>query len=252
MPSYNTDRFIAESIQSVLMQTYPNWELLIVDDCSSDHTVEIIQSFADPRIKFFENSTNLGAASCRNTALRNAKGRWIAFLDSDDIWMPEKLEKQIRFMETNGYGFSCTARESMDENSIPTGEITKSPRRVGKIGMYLYCWPGCLGTMYDASKVGLIQVADLKKNNDYAMWLRVIHKTDFYFLDEVLARYRIRKKSISHDSLSRLIKSHYELFRYGEHFGRFKSAFMTLANLVFGLYKKLFYVKRKATKRETT
>ena len=108
MPSYKCGRFIAESIRSVQAQTYPNWELIIVDDCSADGTVEEVLQFKkeDSRIQLFQNCTNLGAAVARNVALKNAKGRWIAFLDSDDLWEPTKLEKQIKFMVGNGYAFS--------------------------------------------------------------------------------------------------------------------------------------------------
>ena len=114
MPSWNTERFIAETIQSVLDQTYTNGELIIVDDCSSDNTDEVVASFKDERIKYLHNEKNSGAALTRNKALREAKGEWIAFLDSDDLWMPEKLEKQIYFMESNGYAFSYTSYEEID------------------------------------------------------------------------------------------------------------------------------------------
>ena len=97
MPSWNTERFIAETIQSVLDQTYTNWELIIVDDCSSDNTDDIVASFKDNRIKYFHNEKNSGAALTRNRAMREAQGEWIAFLDSDDLWTPEKLEHQIAF-----------------------------------------------------------------------------------------------------------------------------------------------------------
>ena len=108
MPSYKCGKYIAESIKSVQYQTYQNWELIIVDDCSGDGTVATVLELKkeDDRINLYQNSVNSGAAVTRNTALRNAKGRWIAFLDSDDLWEPTKLEKQIRFMEENGYAFS--------------------------------------------------------------------------------------------------------------------------------------------------
>lgn len=109
MPSWNTAQFIAESIQSVINQTYKNWELLIVDDCSTDDTDNIVEPFlTDARIKYFKNEKNSGAALTRNRAMREAKGEWIAFLDSDDLWMPEKLEKQIRFMNEHNYTLSFT------------------------------------------------------------------------------------------------------------------------------------------------
>ena len=109
MPSYNTSEYVEESIKSVLNQTYTNWELIIVDDCSTDNSEEIIKQFThDARIRFFKNEKNSGAAISRNFALREAKGKWIAFLDSDDLWEPEKLEKQIGFMRENDYKFSYT------------------------------------------------------------------------------------------------------------------------------------------------
>ena len=108
MPSFNTGEYIAASVESVLAQTYPNWELLIVDDCSTDNTTEVIGRYQDPRIILLKNKTNSGAALSRNYALREAKGRWIAFLDSDDTWEPNKLEKQLRFMQENGYAFTFT------------------------------------------------------------------------------------------------------------------------------------------------
>ena len=105
MPSYNTAKYIKASIDSVLAQTYPYWELIIVDDCSTDETDEVVAAYTDERIRYIKNEKNSGAAVSRNRALREAKGRWIAFLDSDDVWLPEKLEKQISFMKNNGYFF---------------------------------------------------------------------------------------------------------------------------------------------------
>ena len=245
-PSYNTSRFIGETIESVIAQTYPNWEMIIVDDCSTDNTDEVVKPYlADSRIHYLKNPKNSGAAVSRNYALREAKGRWIAFLDSDDLWYPEKLEKQIAFMKKNNYAFTCTARESMHEDGTLMKRYVGSPKHVGKVGMYMYCWPGCLGTMYDVNVVGLIQIADLKKNNDYAMWLKVIKKTDFYFLDEILAKYRVRKKSISHDKVSKLIKSHYDVFRVGEGMNPISSFCLATVNLGFSQVKKYFFLSYK-------
>lgn len=245
MPSYNTGRFIGESIESVLKQTYSNWELLIVDDNSMDNTDLVVASYTDDRIKYVKNDKNRGAAYSRNVALKKAKGKWIAFLDSDDLWTEEKLEKQIKFMVDNGYSFSCTKRSVVDENSNIIRQTTSGPKRVGKLLMYCYCWLGCLAVMYDSDVVGLIQVDErLMKNNDYAMWLKVIEKAPCYYLDEMLAYYRIRKQSISHDKLIKLIKSHYTLFRVGNNKTIVQSVFLTLLNLVCGSFKKMFYVRK--------
>ena len=107
-PVYNCAKFIAETINSVIAQTYINWELIIVDDCSTDDTENIVRSFQDQRIHYYQNVVNSGAAVSRNRALREAKGRWIAFLDSDDLWLPNKLDRQIKFMMDNHISFSYT------------------------------------------------------------------------------------------------------------------------------------------------
>ncbi len=245
MPTYNCGRFIAESINSVLEQTYTNWELLIVDDCSSDNTAEVIASFKDLRIHYQCHERNSGAAVTRNTALRMAKGHYIAFLDSDDLWEPSKLEKQIQFMEQNGYEFSYTKYQEIDNDSNPTGVIISGPKHVTKAGMNAFCWPGCLTVMYDASKVGLIQIEDIKKNNDYAMWLKVCKKADCYLLDENLAKYRRgRSGSISTHSISTMIKWHYRLWHEAEKKNEVSSLWYTIINLICGFYKKLRYVKK--------
>ena len=244
MPSYNTGRFIAETIQSVLSQSYENWELIIVDDCSKDDTDAVVAPFlADERIKYIKNEVNSGAAVSRNRALREATGKWIAFLDSDDLWEPEKLEKQITFMKENGYHFSYTNYIEVDEEAVPNGKIVTGPKKITKRGMYNYCWPGCLTVMYDAEAVGLIQIEDIKKNNDYAMWLKVCKKADCYLLNETLAKYRKRSGSISNHSYKKLIKWHYKLYRECDNRASVTSAFFTAKNLAWGVYKKLRYVK---------
>lgn len=245
MPSYNTAPYIKETIQSVLDQTYSNWELIIVDDCSTDNTDEVLSTIEDSRIRVFKNDKNFGAAVSRNKALREAKGQWIAFLDSDDIWLSEKLEKQIAYMENNGYLFSYTNYEEIDIESNRTGVKVTGPKKITKVGMFNYCWPGCLTVMYDASKIGLIQIRDIKKNNDYAMWLKVCKKADCYLLDEYLALYRKgRTGSVSTHSIKTMIGWHYKLYRKAEKQGIFESLINTGRNLVFGFYKKKKFVKR--------
>lgn len=247
MPSYNTGRFIKETIESVLAQSYSDWELILVDDCSKDNTDEVVSQYlADKRVKYMKNDVNSGAAVSRNRALSEAKGKWIAFLDSDDLWAPEKLEKQIRFMEENGYHFSYTNYAEIDEDGKRNGVTVTGPRRVTKSGMVNYCWPGCLTVMYDAEAVGLIQIADIKKNNDYAMWLKVCKKANCYLLDEELALYRRgRQGSISSHSVKELIGWHYKLHKDAEGKNRLVALFNTARNLLFGFYKKKRYVKKK-------
>ena len=245
MPSFNTGKYITETIESVLAQSYKNWELIIVDDCSSDNTDEIVSTYlSDDRIHYLKNEKNSGAAFSRNIALRKAKGKWIAFLDSDDLWMPEKLEKQLSFMKSNGYFFSYTDYEEIDVNGKQTGVRVTGPRKVTKTGMYNYCWLGCLTVMYDADKIGLIQIENIKKNNDYAMWLKVCHKADCYLLDECLAQYRKgRVGSVSTHSIKTMIGWHYKLFREAEKQSVVQSVVNTGRNLIFGFYKKHKYVE---------
>ena len=243
-PAYNSEKFIAETIQSVLAQTYQNWELLIVDDCSTDKTAEIISRFQDSRIKYFHNYTNKGSAFSRNLALQKAKGKWIAFLDSDDLWHPEKLEKQIEFMKKNNYRFSYTNYCEIDETSKERGILISGPEVITRKMMTAYCWPGCLTVMYDAEFLGLMQTADIKINEEYALWIRIARKTNCYLLKENLAKYRRHKGSLTSKSYMELAKWHYLMFRKAENKSVAASLFYTLGNLIFGTYKKLFYCKK--------
>lgn len=247
MPSYNTGKYIRQTIESVIAQTYTNWELIIVDDCSKDETDSIVRQFLyDNRIKYIKNKTNKGAAVSRNRALREANGKWIAFLDSDDLWKPEKLEKQIAFMRKNGYHFSYTDYSEIDERGRLNGVTVTGPKKITKTGFYNYCWPGCLTVMYDRDFVGLVQIYDIKKNNDYAIWLRVCRKAVCFRLKENLALYRKgRIGSVSSNSIRTMISWHYKLFYEAENQSAIMAVFNTVRNLAFGFYKKLRYVKKE-------
>jgi glycosyltransferase involved in cell wall biosynthesis len=245
IPCYNVEKYIDKCVESILNQTYKNLEIILVDDCSTDNTEEILAEIHDDRIRFFRNEKNSGAAISRNKALREAKGQWIAYLDSDDLWMPEKLEKQIVFMEKNGYVFSYTNYEEIDVDGNKTGVKVTGPKRITKTDMFNYCWPGCLTVMFDASQIGLIQIEDIKKTNDYAMWLKVCKKADCYLLDEFLGQYRRgRVGSVSTHSIQTMIGWHYKLYKEAEGMGTVASIINTGRNLVFGLYKKKKYVGR--------
>lgn len=244
MPSYNTANYIGMTIESVLKQTYKNWELLIVDDCSTDNTDEIVAMYEDERIKYLKNKKNSGAAVSRNKALQNVRGKWIAFLDSDDLWVDTKLEEQIKFMKDNKYSFSYTKYKEVDENGKENGVEVTGPDKITKRRMYRYCWPGCLTVMYDAEIIGKIQIADIKKNNDYAMWLNAIKKADCYLYNKVLAKYRKRTGSISNHSYLTLIKWHYKLFKEADNKNCMESLFLTFQNLIYGCWKKMRYVKK--------
>ena len=242
MPAYNTGKYIKDSIDSVLAQTYENWELIIVDDCSTDDTEQILGSYTDPRIRFLQNEKNSGAAVSRNYGLREAKGRWIAFLDSDDTWHPEKLEKQVRFMEETGYKFTYTDyRIQLNGTWLPY--VYYGPDKVNKRKMKDYCYFSTITVMYDREYVGLIQIEPVRKNNDYAMWLRIIEKTPCYRLPECLSYYIKHDGSISSGSKWKLIKHHYILWRVAEHKNPVSACVLTARNMFWGVIKKLKYKK---------
>lgn len=249
MPSYNTSSYIENSIKSVLSQTYNNWELLIVDDCSKDNTDEIVaQYLVDGRIRFFKNETNVGAALSRNRAIKEAQGKYIAFLDSDDTWRPEKLEKQIQFMKDNNYAFTFTDFTiRINDELLPY--VYTGPNVVGIIKMTNYCYIFTSTVIYDREKVGLIQIEDLKKNNDYAMWLLIVKKFPCYRLAKALACYNKHDNSISSGSKLKLIKHHYILFNKGMKKGIVLSTIFTINNLFWGVIQK-FTHRRKLTEAE--
>lgn len=245
MPNYNCEKFVYETVKSVIDQTYENWELLFVDDCSTDKSVEIVESFNDSRIRILENPKNSGAAISRNYALREAKGKWIAFLDSDDLWHREKLERQIKFMKDNGYAFSYTYYSIIQANGKKDPYVYTGPKKVTRRKLFNYCYYSTITVMYDREVVGLVQIEDLKKNNDYALWFEVSKKATCYRFPENLSTYCKRESSISSGSKLKLIKYHYIMFRKGLKKGKITSFFLTLNNLFFGVLKKIFYKKKR-------
>lgn len=244
MPSYNTADYIGESIKSVQAQVYSNWELIIVDDCSTDNTDDVVKSFlADSRIRYLKNERNSGAAVSRNRALREVKGRWIAFLDSDDLWVPEKLEKQIGFMEKNGYAFTYTDYMiCLNGKWLPY--VYTGPNVITRKKMYDYCYFSTITVMYDYEKIGLIQIENLRKNNDYAMWLQAIEKSNCYRFPECMSYYIKHDGSISSGNKFKLIKWHYKLFHDGLHKRPIISCLLTVRNLFFGILKKIWYKEK--------
>lgn len=226
-PTYNCAEYIAETIESVQNQTYQNWEMIIVDDCSIDNTKDVVQPYieADSRISYYELKQNSGAAVARTTSMKMAKGDYMAFLDSDDLWYPEKLEKQIAYMKKNNYAFTCTKYEQIDENSELLGKIIKVIPKTNYNRLLLDCPVGNSTVMYDVTKMGKFKVPDIKKRNDDALWLRMLKKEKYiYGMDEVLMKYRVRKNSISSNKMQ-LIKYHWHLYREIEHLGVLRSTF---------------------------
>ena len=243
MPAYNAEKYILNAINSILSQTYQNWELIVVDDCSTDQTTSVLSNLKDKRIRLFKNERNCGAAISRNRALREARGKWIAFLDSDDMWHPEKLERQLKFMIENKYAFTFTDyRIQLNGQWMPY--INTAPDVVDKRKMYHYCYFSTITVMYDRDVVGLLQIEDLKKNNDYAMWLQAVEKTKCYRLPECLSYYIKHDNSISSGSKLKLIKWHYILFHDGLHKSALLSTVLTMNNLFHGVIKKIKYRKK--------
>ena len=236
MPAYNCVDYIAESIRSVQNQSYRNWELIVADDNSTDGTVDTVRSMAadDNRIHLLETDINLGPAAARNRAINSAQGDYIAFLDSDDIWFPDKLSRQISFMEQTGYDFTYTAYEKMNERSEKMGIVVSAPKSVNYSSMLYRGDPiGNLTVVYDATKLGKFYVPDIKKRNDFALWLKMMHDCKrAYGLNEVLASYRVRAGSISSTRKSELLKYYWELYRDIERLSNIKSS-AAIASLVF-------------------
>lgn len=197
-PSYNSETFIGKTIESVLSQTYQEWEMIIVDDHSCDNSVEYIKSLIkeDERIKLLTLKQNVGAAEARNRALEIANGKYIAFLDSDDIWLPNKLEQQLNFMQKNDYAFTFTAYIPFSEDGTQEYSSIHAPK---EIDYNEYCKNtiiGCLTVMIDKTKVGDFRMKNIRSSHDMALWLEIMKRGyKAYGLDEVLGKYRLVSNS---------------------------------------------------------
>lgn len=235
-PTYNCGKFIGETIETVLNQTYKNWEMIIVDDESKDNTEEVVSTYKDPRIKYIRLTENSGAAIARTRAMQEAKGKYMAFLDSDDLWKSNKLEAQIKFMKKNNYNFVCSSYEQIDEQGNKNRKIIKCKKKVDYNGVLLSCPVGNSTVMYNVQKLGKFEVPNIRKRNDDALWLKMLKKERYiYGQDEVLMEYRIRQNSISSNKLD-LVKYHWYLYREIEHLSVFRSAFHIV---VWGIIKIL-------------
>lgn len=228
MPAYNCGRYIAQAIQSVIGQTVVDWELQIVDDCSTDDTQAVVQRLAaqDARIHYTRLAQNGGPAAARNQALRRAAGRYVAFLDSDDLWEPDKLERQIAFMERTGAKFSATAYDQMDESGSALPTICLPPHRTDYRKMLLLSNPiGNSTVMFDQRALGRFEVPPIRKRNDFALWLKILKATPCCMgMDDVLTHYRVRTDSISSNKLAQA-QYHWRLYREIERLSAPASAF---------------------------
>lgn len=225
-PVYNGEKYIEETIISVINQTYKNWELIIIDDCSVDKTKDIVSDFAekDSRIIYKCLDKNSGASEARNEGIKLAKGRYISFLDSDDLWKETKLEKQIKYMEENDIAISFTAYDFINENSEEIGKVVKVPNIVGYKDLLKYNCIGCLTVMINIDKVGKFKFPNIK-HEDYITWLGILKRGIFaYGINENLASYRKRKGSLSENKIQ-TAKWHWNILRKEEKIHLFKAFF---------------------------
>lgn len=239
-PTFNCEKFIAETVESVILQTYENWEMIIVDDFSTDNTEFILKKYlGDRRIHFTKLDSNSGAAIARTKAMELAQGEYIAFLDSDDIWYPNKLEMQIHFMKENNINFSCTSYEQINEKGFSLDKTIKAIPKTDYKRLLLDCPVGNSTVMYNVSKMGKFSVPNIRKRNDDALWLKMLKEEQYiYGLSTILTKYRIRKNAISSNKFL-VIKYHWILYREIEHIGVFKSSF----HIIYWVLIKILKIK---------
>lgn len=202
-PVYNGEAYVKETIESVLKQSYTQWEMILVDDCSTDCSEEIIRSMAesDARIRYYRNETNLGAADSRNRAIELAKGRYIAFLDSDDMWKEDKLKRQLRFMKERNVAFCYTACEVIDETGAEVGKVRHVPTQVDFQQLIKGNVIPCLTVVLDREAFTEIRMPRIG-HEDYATWLGLLQECGkAEGIDEVLASYRVAGGSLSGNKL---------------------------------------------------
>lgn len=215
-PLYNAEKFIVETIKSVLDQTYSNWEQLIIDDFSTDGSVVVAKKYFgnDSRIKLVELDKNRGAAYCRNHATKLSKGTYITFLDADDLWHPEKLEKQIGFMEKNKHMVSYTSYLHIDEHGNSLNKRILALPKLSYKKQHRNNYVGNLTGAYNADVLGKILAPNIRKRQDWAVWLEAIKrsKEPAVGIQEDLAKYRIRRDSISSDKMD-LLKHNFLFYR---------------------------------------
>ncbi|WP_235807277.1 glycosyltransferase family 2 protein [Loigolactobacillus rennini] len=229
MPVYNSEQFVGKAIQSVQKQTYSNWELVITDDCSKDKTVPYIKQYInkDKRIKLFELKNNSGAAVARNTCLDRATGRFIAFLDSDDLWHAEKLDKQVKFMLAHDFAFTFTGYDFIGH----TNKVISVPEKINFQGMLKNTIIGTLTVMIDKRQTGTFYMPLVKRGQDLLTWALLLKKIPYaYGLNESLSSYRVVKGSLSNNKI-KAIKRTWHNYYYELQLGFFKT-----------LYYFVFYV----------
>ena len=238
-PSYNSARFIHDCINSVLSQTYTNWEMLIVDDASEDNSTDLISNFVagDSRISSVFLDKNIGAAAARNIAIREAKGRYIAFLDIDDVWKKEKLSYQINFMIKHDIAFSFSSYEPISEDRKKIFKKIKVPSKIDYNGFLKNTIIGCLTVILDKSKIGDFIMPNFRTSQDMALWLSIMRNgVNAYGIQKSLAYYRNVETSNTANKL-KVMRGVWNIYRIQEEFGCFKSLWCFI-NYGFNAIKK--------------
>jgi len=198
-PVFNCATFLSETILSVKAQTFKNWELILIDDFSDDDSLKIARTFekADKRIRVIVLSENAGPAGARNKGIEEANGRYISFLDSDDLWLPEKLERQLSFMTEHTAAFSFCQVQRFSENGQILG-VSVVPEQVDYYGLLKSNVVVCSSAMYDTHQLGKVLMPEIRKRQDYGLWLKILKLTSLgYGLRQVLVQYRVREGSVS-------------------------------------------------------
>ena len=246
IPTFNSEKFIAETILSIQSQTFTNWEVIVVDDGSSDKTVSILSKIAqlDKRIHFFQVEKNSGAGIARNLGLSKANGRYIAFLDSDDLWKPTKLEKQIKFMTKNNLPFTFSFYDCIDEEGKPLNKRVEAPRNLSYNQLFYCNYVGNLTGIYDVNYFGKIPISPIRKRQDWILWLTILKKIKTAQpTPKSLAFYRVRQNSISASKLD-LLKHNFNVYKTFHGFNVVVSLVCMIGFLFTQLIIKPTYIKR--------
>lgn len=247
-PVYNAEKYVSKCIDSVIGQTYSNWEHILVDDCSSDDSTRIINEFAlkDNRVKLFRQDHNGGAGLARNRAIQESSGRFIAFLDCDDYWHHLKLEKQVNFMINNNYSFTYTDYYIIHKEEKQPKYRIKAPAKVNYNKMLDNDYIGCLTAIYDAKSLGKNYMPKIRKRQDWVLWLNILKKVDYaYCFQEPLAYYRVGDDSLSKNKF-KLLKHNFNVYYRELKFTFLKSIIMMVNFLVhYFIYKAISKKKVK-------
>jgi len=206
-PVYNAEKYIFETMDSVINQTFENFEYILIDDCSPDNSAEIIKQFQkqDSRIKYIKLEENSGAAVARNTGIENAQGRYVAFIDSDDKWYPAKLEEQLRYMETENKAFTYTKFELINDDGSLKKEAAQIPEKFDYSGLLKNTAIACSTVMIDTDVIKDIKMPLVRKGQDTATWLKILRNHDYaYLVDKTLNQYRSVEGSLSSNKVQAL------------------------------------------------